>query len=100
MRISPFWWVVASLILLGGGGTLAVKYAKFRGLRNNNPGNIKHGAQWEGMAPTQTDPTFITFVSPEYGIRAMARILKNYQSKWGLNTLDQVIRRWSATDQD
>ena len=67
-----------------------------RGIRNNNPGNIERtGTQWQGMAPEQTDPRFLQFVSPEYGIRAMARILTNYQRLYGLNTVEQIINRWA-----
>lgn len=72
-----------------------MKYAKLRGLRNNNPGNLKHGEQWQGMAPQQTDSTFITFISPEYGIRAMAKVLKNYQSRYGLDTIEEIVSRWA-----
>ena len=42
-----------------------------RGERNNNPGNIRHGAKWQGLASTQTDKDFCQFISPEYGIRAI-----------------------------
>jgi hypothetical protein len=66
-----------------------------RGIRNFNPGNIRHGSiTWLGMAPQQTDPAFIQFVSPEYGIRAIARILRNYKAI-GLNTIAQAISRWA-----
>ena len=33
---------------------------KSRGLRNNNPLNIRRSAdQWQGMATTQTDKSFV-----------------------------------------
>ena len=54
-----------------------------RGIRNNNPGNIDRNAtKWQGMADKQDDPRFIVFTSPQYGIRAMARVLLTYQSKY------------------
>lgn len=31
-----------------------------RGERNNNPGNIRHGAKWQGLASTQTDKDFLS----------------------------------------
>lgn len=65
-----------------------------RGVRNNNPGNIRHGAQWEGMATVQADLAFVTFVSPEYGIRAIAKIMHSYKAL-GLNTIREVVRRWA-----
>lgn len=66
-----------------------------RGIRNNNPGNIRHGDTiWTGQAVTQPDPAFVTFVAPEYGIRAIAKILLTYERD-GLTTIGQVINRWA-----
>ena len=69
--------------------------ADLRGWRNNNPGNIKHGDQWLGLRPTQTDDAFCQFISPEYGIRAMTRILQNYYSRHKLKTIQEIINRWA-----
>ena len=67
-----------------------------RGIRNNNPGNLERNeTAWRGMAEEQTDERFITFASPEYGIRAMARVLRNYERRHGLRTIEQVISRWA-----
>ena len=67
-----------------------------RGLRNCNPGNIrKSTTAWKGETFEQNDPDFVTFETPEYGLRAMAVILKNYQRKHGLNTVRQIINRWA-----
>ena len=57
-----------------------------RGERNNNPGNIRHGSKWQGLSAQQTDPSFCQFVSPEYGIRAIYKLLQTYQNKYELNT--------------
>lgn len=70
--------------------------AQPRGIRNNNPGNIKRSnTAWEGLADVQDDETFFTFKTPEYGIRAMARILRTYRSKHLLLSVDQIINRWA-----
>ena len=67
-----------------------------RGIRNNNPGNIENnGIEWNGLSSQQTDNRFYQFQAPEYGIRAMARILNNYQIKYGLNTVRGLIDRWA-----
>lgn len=66
-----------------------------RGIRNNNPGNIRHGDSWRGMAANQPDPAFVTFVAPEYGIRAMGKVLVNYERLHGLNTVAGIIDRWA-----
>lgn len=65
-----------------------------RGLRNNNPGNIKKSSEdWEGA--DGDDGTFVKFTSQEYGIRALAKILKNYQKLHNLNTIEEIITRWA-----
>lgn len=67
-----------------------------RGVRNNNPGNIeKSRDRWKGLAANQPDSRFFTFSEAKWGIRAMARILQNYQKKYGLDTIEQVIDRWA-----
>lgn len=69
---------------------------KTRGLRLNNPGNLRRTSDnWQGLAATQSDPEFFEFIAPEYGIRAMARTLLNYQQNYGLNTVRQLITRWA-----
>lgn len=66
-----------------------------RGLRNNNPGNIRLGnTHWQGQNPTQTDGSFIQFTSPEYGIRAIAKILDAYAAR-GINTVQDIINTWA-----
>lgn len=66
------------------------------GIRNNNPGNIRWGDEWQGLVPKaqRTDNAFCQFTKSEYGIRAMVIILRNYQRKHGLNTVTDIIRRW------
>lgn len=67
-----------------------------RGIRNNNPGNIdRNKTIWEGMSKNQTDSRFITFDSPEHGIRAMAKTITTYIAKYNLNTIEKIIKRWA-----
>lgn len=67
-----------------------------RGIRNNNPGNIRLSADnWQGLRTEQTDGAFFQFEQPEYGIRAMTRVLQNYQGKHGINTIRGIISRWA-----
>jgi hypothetical protein len=66
-----------------------------RGIRNNNPGNIEHSADaWEGMAADQTDPTFVQFTAPEWGIRAMVRIMRTHYNA-GQHTVRELITTWA-----
>ncbi|EAW5858786.1 structural protein [Salmonella enterica] len=73
-----------------------------RGIRNNNPGNIRWGDDWKGLVPKsqRTDKDFCQFITPEYGIRAMIVILRNYQRKHGLNTITGIINRWAPTNEN
>lgn len=69
-----------------------------RGIRNNNPLNIRENQRidfdWEGELPIEVDDAFEEFVSPEYGFRAAARILKSYSNR-GVRTLEGIISRWA-----
>lgn len=69
-----------------------------RGIRNHNPGNIERQAdvRWQGAAADQSsDPRFVVFEAPRWGIRAIARILITYQDKHNLRTVEGVINRWA-----
>lgn len=70
-----------------------------RGIRNNNPGNIRHNSnnRWVGLSPCQNDKDFCVFIAPRYGIRALAIILRNYQSRYGLKTVKDIINRYAPT---
>ncbi|MDH0055733.1 structural protein [Pantoea ananatis] len=73
-----------------------------RGIRNNNPGNIRWGDEWKGLVPEgqRTDESFCQFKAPEFGIRAMIIILRNYQSKYGLKTITGIIKRWAPPNEN
>lgn len=73
-----------------------------RGIRNNNPGNIdRHaGTQWKGMSDDQTsDSRFIVFTAPEWGIRAIARIIKTYMGR-GATTIEKIISTWAPPNEN
>ena len=72
-----------------------------RGIRNNNPGNLRrNGDPWQGLAERQGDVEFFTFKSAIYGIRALARTLIAYQDKHGLRTIRQIISRWAPPNEN
>ena len=64
-----------------------------RGIRNNNPGNIVAGEKWVGRSGT--DGRFVRFKAPEYGIRAMGKIINTYQKRHKINTISGIIGRWA-----
>lgn len=73
-----------------------------RGIRNNNPGNIRHGANWHGLNPDgrKIDPAFCVFTDSIYGIRALAKVLVNYKKIYGLNTVRQIISRYAPPNEN
>lgn len=70
-----------------------------RGIRNNNPGNIKNNEKidWMGEVPknAKLDDAFEEFSSIEYGIRAMMILLRNYQLLHGLHSIKEIIGRYA-----
>ncbi len=73
-----------------------------RGIRNNNPGNIRWGASWQGLVqPAQrTDPSFCQFTAPSWGIRAIAKVMLTYADAYNLNTVQGVINRWAPPNEN
>ena len=71
-----------------------------RGIRNNNPGNIRKGEKWKGLSEHQTDSSFCIFVSPEYGIRALVKILLTYYKKYKINTVKKIISRYAPPSEN
>lgn len=67
-----------------------------RGVRNHNPGNIRHakGTKWQG-AVAGSDAEFVTFVSPEMGVRALVRTLLTYFKQHRLASVRGIINRWA-----
>lgn len=66
-----------------------------RGLRNNNPGNIRlDGTTWQGEKPSK-DKAFKSFKSMAWGYRAMLVVLHTYQTKHKLRTVREMIDRWA-----
>ncbi|MBT2142679.1 MULTISPECIES: hypothetical protein [unclassified Rhodanobacter] len=71
-----------------------------RGIRNNNPGNIKYGefARRHG-ATGQDSAGFAIFPSAAAGLGAINANLSSY-GRQGINTPSAIAHRWSTTDQD
>ena len=69
---------------------------KSRGLRNNNPGNIrKNGIVYQGEIVPSKDEAFKQFTTMAYGYRAMFVVLHTYQRKYGINTIADMIIRYA-----
>lgn len=72
-----------------------------RGLRNNNPGNIRLGITvWVGEIRPSQDKSFCQFRSMRYGYRALLRLLQNYRRKYKLRTIKEMIERWAPPSEN
>jgi hypothetical protein len=66
-----------------------------RGIRNNNPLNIRHNADVFQGEITGNDKSFKTFSTMPYGYRAGFTILHTYLTKYGCNTIEKIISRFA-----
>ena len=68
-----------------------------RGIRNNNPLNIRKSKDnWQGLRTLQEDREFCQFSSMAYGWRAAFVIVcKTYYGKYKLKTIRAIITRWA-----
>ena len=76
-----------------------------RGLRNNNPLNIRHSAsRWQGARVEQTDKAFVQFTSMTMGYRAAWRILetyfKHFEAQHKPFTPRNIIYRWAPPNEN
>lgn len=69
-----------------------------RGIRNNNPGNIRYRIQdkWIGLDnPPVDDKGFCRFSSPVFGIRVLIKTLMKYRTKYDRTTIRQIIEKYA-----
>ena len=72
-----------------------------RGLRNNNPGNIRRGNfRYKGEKAKSSDAEFRQFESMEWGSRAMFMLLHTYELKHGCRTIRQMINRYAPPSEN
>lgn len=65
-----------------------------RGLRNNNPGNLRAGIPWLGIIGEDADG-FLIFENVAYGIRAMATDVGNDMRLDQLRTIRELINEYA-----
>lgn len=73
-----------------------------RGIRNNNPLNIRKGDKWLGLdeARTAQESSFCVFTQMTFGLRAAFKIIDKYirphdAGGYGLTTIRQIVQRWA-----
>lgn len=72
-----------------------------RGLRNNNPLNIRlNGSHFKGETKPSSDPEFKQFEAMAYGYRAAFVILNTYRVRHGLTMLGEMITRWAPASEN
>ena len=71
-----------------------------RGLRNNNPGNIRRNSDVFQGEKTSSDKEFKQFKSMAYGYRAIFKILSNYYRNYKLDTIRKIIGRWAPENEN
>lgn len=76
-----------------------------RGIRNNNPLNIRKGNNWQGEVQHQTDSAFEQFTSMEFGLRAGIKILRNWISGranrgHAIDTIEKIVSRWAPPSEN
>ena len=71
-----------------------------RGIRNNNPLNIRIGNTWLGEVANPTDNEFEQFVHVSFGLRAGFILLKRYINRYRLNTIEKIISRWAPSNEN
>merc|ERR1712061_412862 len=70
-----------------------------RGIRNNNPGNIRDfGIPWEGLAG-KDNADFCKFKSAHHGLRALSRDMITKIGN-GVNTVDKIISKHAPPNEN
>lgn len=73
-----------------------------RGMRNNNPGNLRRSdSSWQGKIPfsQSTDTAFEQFVLYKWGVRAMIKLIRNYIGS-GSNTIAKIITKYAPASEN
>lgn len=71
-----------------------------RGIRNNNPLNIRIGNVWLGEVKNPTDPNFEQFISMTYGVRAAFVLMRRYIRHYHRTTIPEVIAAWAPASEN
>lgn len=71
-----------------------------RGIRNNNPLNIRIGNVWLGESTNPTDPCFEQFTSMLYGLRAGFILLRRYIRHYKRTTIPAIIAAWAPASEN
>lgn len=71
-----------------------------RGIRNNNPLNIRIGNAWVGEVMNPTDTQFEQFTDMIYGLRAGFVLIRRYMERYHLRTIREIVSRWAPRSEN
>jgi hypothetical protein len=71
-----------------------------RGIRNNNPGNIRYGDFARSAGAVGADSGgFAVFSDMQTGVEATAKLLRSYTAR-GFNTIRKIVSRWAPANEN
>lgn len=71
-----------------------------RGIRNNNPLNLRIGNDWIGEVQFPSDPVFEQFNSMLYGLRAGMVVLRRYILHYRRDNISKIITSWAPSNEN
>lgn len=71
-----------------------------RGLRNNNPLNIRIGNVWLGEVDNPTDPEFEQFKEMRFGLRAAFVLMRRYIRHYKRTTISAIVAAWAPCSEN
>lgn len=85
---------------LGQAPKVADKVFNTSGYKGCNPLNVRASSdKWRGSIG-QSDNGYVIFSTPMDGIRAAATVIKNYGTKYGINTVRDIVSRYAPASEN
>lgn len=85
---------------IGTAPKVADKVLNTSGYKGCNPLNVRASSdKWRGSIG-QSDNGYVIFSTPMDGIRAAATVIKNYGTKYGINTVRDIVSRYAPASEN
>ena len=85
---------------LGQAPKVSDKVLNTSGYKGCNPLNVRASSdKWRGSLG-QSDNGYVIFSTPMDGIRAAATVIKNYGTKYGINTVRDIVSRYAPASEN
>jgi hypothetical protein len=66
----------------------------------NNPGNIRYNSANKWLGQVKPEAGFAQFSDIKYGIRAIVKLLKKYETSYKLNTITDIITKYAPANEN